>query len=38
MLGLAITMLLVSISWQLYARLNVLLDVAFPLFSSFGGF
>ncbi len=38
MLGLAITMLLVSISWQLYARLNVLLDVAFPLFSSFGVF
>jgi adenylate cyclase len=37
-LGFAITLILASVSWQLYSRANILFDVAFPLISSFGVF
>ena len=38
LLGFAITLVLASVSWQLYSRTNTLIDVAFPLLSSFGVF
>ena len=38
MLGFAITLILASASWQLYASANMLVDVAYPLLSSFGVF
>ncbi len=38
MLGFAVTLILAGLSWQLYSRANILIDVAFPLLSSFGVF